>query len=124
MRSIYHIARAALVEEASGRGIYAPREFDRDGFIHCSYAHQLPGVALRSWGRDRWVLLQIDHARVAEHLVDENLEGGKDLFPHLYGKLPLVAILSIHSLAWDDATGQLTIPEGAIGQNWKGSEER
>ncbi len=111
MTSIYHIAREALVDEARGSGIYAPRELDRDGFIHCSYGRQLRLVASRSWAQDSWVLLEIDLARVAEQLVDENLEGGEDLFPHLYGKLPVSAIISIRPLVRDGQTGQLTLPE-------------
>ena|SRR5579862_7200819 len=111
MSSIYHIARASLVEEAKSRAVYAPHEFDRDGFIHCSYARQLKEVASRSWGPDRWVLLEIDRAKVAEQLVEENLEGGNDLFPHLYGKLPMVAVLAVSPLMRDAETGRLTLPE-------------
>jgi uncharacterized protein (DUF952 family) len=111
MSSIYHIARASLVEAAEGRGVYAPHEFDRDGFIHCSYARQLKEVASRSWRPDRWLLMEIDGAQVAEQLVEENLEGGNDLFPHLYGKLPMVAVLAVSPLTRDDETGRLILPE-------------
>lgn len=111
MISIYHIARESLLEKGKSCGVYAPHEFDGDGFIHCSYARQLKAVASRSWSPDRWVLVEIDSAQVAEQLVDENLEGGSDLFPHLYGKLPIAAVLSVYPLMRDDATGRLTLPE-------------
>jgi uncharacterized protein (DUF952 family) len=115
MTSIYHIARESLVAEATSCGIYAPHEFATEGFIHCSYARQLKAVASRSWSPDRWVLVEIDCAKVAEQLVEENLEGGSDLFPHLYGKLPMAAVVAVHPLMRDDETGRLILPENVAG---------
>ena len=55
------------------------------------------------------VLLEIDPARVPSELGWENLEGGVpaeslilwvgELFPHVYGPLPLDAVISVQALA-------------------------
>jgi uncharacterized protein (DUF952 family) len=108
MSRIYHIARESRVAAAKSTGLYTPFEFAHDGFIHCSYARQLPGVAARNWSQEPWVLLEIDVAVVAGQLIDENLEGGADLYPHLYGALPLSAVVSIQPLTRNDA-GQLLL---------------
>jgi uncharacterized protein (DUF952 family) len=31
-------------------------------------------------------------------VIDENLEGGTELFPHVYGRLPMSAVVEIHEL--------------------------
>jgi uncharacterized protein (DUF952 family) len=111
MTRIYHIARESRVAVAKSAGVYTPVEFARDGFIHCSYERQLRGVAARSWSQEQqWVLLEIDIAAVAGLLVDENLEGGTDLFPHLYGELPMTAVVAIHPLTINN-NGQLILVE-------------
>ncbi len=43
-KRIYHITSANEARAAQGSGAYAPRDFQREGFIHCSYAHQVQGV--------------------------------------------------------------------------------
>lgn len=45
------------------------------------------------------VLLEIDPARVAAELRWENLEDGSELFPHLYGPLPVDAVISAQALS-------------------------
>lgn len=93
MTPIFHITTRAEAEEARRTGTYVAAAFRRDGFIHCSYARQLTRVAdARFHGRSDLVLLVIDRARVACDVVDENLEGGADLFPHIYGPLNMSAV--------------------------------
>ena len=49
MTVIYHIARARDWQDAHQSGVYQVSTRDRTlqevGFIHCSYAHQVAGVA-------------------------------------------------------------------------------
>jgi uncharacterized protein (DUF952 family) len=69
----------------------------REGFIHCSYARQVLRTADRIFrGVTGLVLLEIDPARLTCGIVDENLEGGTELFPHVYGLLTLSAVLALH----------------------------
>ena len=93
---IYHITSAGEARAAGESGEYAPEAFALEGFIHCSYAHQLPSVAnARFKGRTGLVLLEIDPAQLNCKVVDENLEGGTELFPHIYGRLPMSAVVRI-----------------------------
>jgi uncharacterized protein (DUF952 family) len=83
---LYHIATAA--EWNCGEDTYAPQSFEADGFIHCSTRDQLLGVAnARFRGRTDLVLLHIDADFVRDSVRYENLEGGADLYPHLYRRL-------------------------------------
>lgn len=94
---LFHITTAGEWNAALTAGEYRPRGFAREGFIHCSYADQVQGVANRLFnGADDLVLLEIDTARLGCRIVDENLEGGSQLFPHVYGPLPVGAVLNVH----------------------------
>jgi uncharacterized protein (DUF952 family) len=100
-KRIYHITSEGEASEAQTSGEYTPLDFPREGFIHCSYEHQLDGVIKRRFqGRSDLVLLEIDPSRLTSKIIDENLEGGTELFPHIYGHLPMsaVKIRSIRSI--------------------------
>jgi uncharacterized protein (DUF952 family) len=45
--------------------------------------------------RSDLVLLRIDREKVQAEVRDENLEGGGDRFPHIYGPLNLDAVMSV-----------------------------
>ena len=100
MKRIYHITTAETADRAAASGEYTPEGFAREGFIHCSYAHQLAGV-LKRFFRERTglVVLEIDRAMIEAKIVSENLEGGSEQFPHLYGALPMSAVVGIHDLS-------------------------
>ena len=97
MPIIYHITSAAETEEAGRVGEYVPKGFETDGFTHCSYARQVTGVANIVYrGQTDLVLLEIDRSKVGTEVVDENLDGGPELFPHVYGPLPMAAVVRVH----------------------------
>jgi uncharacterized protein (DUF952 family) len=96
MKPIYHITSAREAEAAAQAGSYAPEGFAREGFIHCSYRHQVRDVANRRFaGQTGLVLLEIDRTRLSGRVVDENLEGGTELYPHIYCRLPMAAVVAI-----------------------------
>jgi uncharacterized protein (DUF952 family) len=83
---LYHIATAADWNVAGDT--YAPQSFAVDGFIHCSTEDQLLRVANAFFrGRTDLVLLHIDADCERDAVRYENLEGGADLYPHLYRRL-------------------------------------
>lgn len=43
------------------------------------------------------MLLEIDPARLTAKVVEENLEGGVEQFPHIYGPLPMTAVVKAHA---------------------------
>ncbi len=96
MQPIYHITTKTEADAAVSSGEYTPQTFADEGFIHCSYAGQVQGVANRYYrGQDELVLLEIDPAMLTCDVIDENLLGGDELFPHVYGRLPMASVTAI-----------------------------
>jgi len=92
-RWVYYLARKAEFEAAREGEFYLGSAEDRaDGFIHFSTADQVRGSAAkhRQGARDL-LLLEVDAERLGPDLRWEAARGGQ-MFPHLYGRLPLAAI--------------------------------
>lgn len=71
---------------------------DEVGFIHCSFADQVDGVARAVFaGADGLVLITIDPSLVKAEVRYENLEGGSELFPHIYGPLNVDAVVEVRA---------------------------
>ena len=99
---LYHITSEQEARSATQAGEYTPAAFEREGFIHCSYAHQVRATLNRIFrGRTDLVLLEIDPALLGCKVVEENLEGGAELFPHVYGRLPMTAVVKVHPFPID-----------------------
>jgi len=99
---ILHITTAAQWAEAQTRGAYTADSLATEGFIHCSDPHQVAWVAgQRFRGRTDMVVLKIDPARLAAEIRYENLEGGTQLFPHVYGPIPCAAVTDVTPLTFD-----------------------
>ena len=87
-----------------------PSTFAAEGFIHCSRAHQLSQVLDTHFaGQSDLVLLEIDPSRLNCPVVDENLTGGSELYPHIYGPLPMESVTSIRDLTCD-VDGRFSLP--------------
>jgi uncharacterized protein (DUF952 family) len=100
--SIYHITTAIAWQTAQVQGAYTAPSLSTEGFIHCSYAHQVPETAaLYFQEQSGLVLLAIDPARLAAPLKLEPSRKG-DIFPHLYGPLNLDAVLQCSPLTTED----------------------
>jgi len=84
--------------EAEGRFEGSP--VDRaDGFIHLSAADQAEGTLARHFaGQAGLVLAEVDLGALGDAVRWEESRGGA-LFPHLYGVLPLSAIVGTTSIA-------------------------
>jgi uncharacterized protein (DUF952 family) len=109
--ALFHITSAEEAGDAVRAGVYAPGAFEAEGFIHCSYSRQICDVANRLFsGRSDLVLLEIDRTQVTCRVVDENLEGGAQLFPHIYGRLQVGAVVKIHRFPCGD-DGRFELPE-------------
>jgi len=111
MTTIFHITTSEEADAAARAGWYTPRAFAVEGFIHCSYLHQIREVANRRFlGRADLALFEIDPGRLPCEVLDENLEGGTDLFPHVYGQLPMTAVLRVHLFPCGQ-DGRFELPE-------------
>jgi len=93
-RIIYKICPEALWQEARQAGLLAGAPVDhQDGYIHFSTAAQVAETAAKHFaGAADLILIAVDADRLGEALRFEPARGG-DLFPHLYGALPLSAVL-------------------------------
>ena len=99
MTPIFHITTQFGWAAARRAGGYAADTLATEGFIHCSTAEQWPRVVGEHFAdRDDLVLLEIDPERAGAEVRWENLEGGEELFPHLYGPLDIAAVISARRL--------------------------
>lgn len=95
MDRIYHITDEVAWRRALGELEYRGDSLSREGFIHASTREQVAEVANRLFaGRTDLLLLTIGADRVAARIVRENLEGGSEQYPHIYGPLNLDAVLA------------------------------
>lgn len=102
---IYHVCLAADWRQAESAGSYTGSPDDRrDGFIHFSTRGQVrTSTAIHRAAQDGLVLLTVDAAALGQAVKWEPSRGGQ-LFPHLYGPLPVSAV-----------TEAVAIPLGADG---------
>ncbi len=109
MSVIFHITSErdwALAQKAgeyrlSTRGV----ELEEQGFIHCSDAHQVERIANAVYGDFAgWlVVLEIQVDGLEAEVRYESLDGGTELFPHVYGALPVTAVRSVVTLRKDSS---------------------
>ena len=96
MIDLLHIAPRQDWLKAVEEGSYAADSLAGQGFIHCSTPAQISEVANRYYrGQTGLVLVCIDSGRVQPEIHHENLEGGVELYPHIYGPLNLDAVVKV-----------------------------
>ena len=96
MSLIYKICPASLWREAETDGLFSGAPVDlADGYIHFSTAAQARETAARHFtGQADLVLVAVTVAALGPALKWEPSRGG-NLFPHLYGPLPVSAAASV-----------------------------
>jgi uncharacterized protein (DUF952 family) len=96
---IYHICREEEWEAAVACGDYRGSSQDQaDGFIHFSGRDQVVASAAKHRaGQSGLVLVACDGSKMGPGLKWEKSRGGR-LFPHLYGPLPMAAVVSVRGL--------------------------
>lgn len=110
--TLLHVTTAAEWEAAVREGVYRGDTLSTEGFLHASEPAQVIEVANRLFrGRTGLVLLLIDERRVRAPVVRENLEGGTERYPHLYGPLNLDAVRAVLPFR-PAADGTFTLPPG------------
>lgn len=95
---IYHVLKKTVWVENTPAP-YAADSLASQGFIHCCTEEQIPHV-IKHWFKGEYdlVILEIDQQSLNSKVVYENLEGGKELFPHVYGPINREAIIKKQSL--------------------------
>lgn len=100
MPSIFHVTTADQWDAAVAAGEYRRSTLDRtleqEGFIHCSTAAQVPGTLARFYrGVPDLVRLEIDPGLVGAEV---RYEGDAEAFPHIYGPLPVEAVVAVEAV--------------------------
>jgi uncharacterized protein (DUF952 family) len=92
---IYHFAAPADWDAARGAGAYAPPGLAVEGFIHAATAAQVPGVIQRHLrGHGPYVRLTLDADALRPLLVFEWSQASGDLYPHVFGPIPVSAVVA------------------------------
>jgi uncharacterized protein (DUF952 family) len=108
---IFKIVDEPLWREAHSAGVFRGAPVDHaDGYIHFSTAAQVAETARRHFaGRHDLFLLAIEPAALDAAALRWEPSRGGDLFPHLYGDLPLASVLWARPLPLVD--GQHIFPD-------------
>jgi uncharacterized protein (DUF952 family) len=109
--TIYKICEQTAWQAAEQAGFYRGSALDMsDGFIHFSTAAQVAETAAKHFARQtNLMLVAADGGILGPALKWEPSRGG-DLFPHLYGALPVSAVSWARPLA-DEIGGRRELPE-------------
>ncbi len=102
---LLHLAESPLWEAARGTGTYEMstrgRTLQEEGFIHLSLPHQLPvwhGCCTGPTTGTSWSWSSTP-GRLADPVRYEAMKPGGEEFPHLYGPLPVGAVVEVRRLA-------------------------
>ena len=89
---IYHIVLPEIWETAKHNSSYSHESLESEGFIHCSYDHQVDGVIGRYYSAaPELVILKLDIGKLTSKFVSEPSTGG-EVYPHIYGPINLDAV--------------------------------
>jgi release factor glutamine methyltransferase len=94
---IVHLCQCMEWSKAQALGSYKSITFNQEGYIHCSQPEQILQVANRFYHDvPELVLLWIDPAKITSEIRWETSDD--ELFPHIYGPIDLVAVVSVTEL--------------------------
>lgn len=111
MNLIYHIISESDYHAAKEKGAFAPESLNDEGFIHCSFAEQVCCVADTFYSAQAsLLLLEIDRRLTQCEVIDEDLYDLNERYPHIYGVLPMAAVVKIHRLE-KAVSGKFSLPK-------------
>ena len=91
---IIHLISNADWERIEGEEKLFGESVAQNGFVHCCLPKQVQGVLIQWFtGQNDVVAVEIDSNLLGSSLVYENLEGGSELFPHIYGLVNKEAVV-------------------------------
>lgn len=92
---IYHIVKPEDWENYKDENEYEAASLETEGFIHCSYPHQLEAVLDRYYkDQTKVLILKINPNLLTANLIAEPSTGG-EIYPHVYGKINRTAIVDV-----------------------------
>ncbi len=98
---LFHLAPPDAPASARDSGLWSPPSLASEGFVHLSFARQLPGtLAIHFADVRELLLLEVDGAAVEDALRIEASRDG-ELFPHVYRALACEELLRSWPLVRD-----------------------
>lgn len=92
---VYHVVLPEVWENFKGENSYAAESLQTEGFIHCSFAHQLDAVLERYYkNAGKVLILTIDIAELRSKLIEES-STNNEIYPHVYGEINAEAIVDV-----------------------------
>lgn len=103
---IYHITTHALwdkaLNEGKDKGSYSHPTFAAEGFIHCSTREQVLETLEAHFQQEKEVLLLVIPEKQVKNILKWEVSRNGQEFPHLYGRIPLAAIVDVEILLRDE----------------------
>jgi uncharacterized protein (DUF952 family) len=109
-RIVYKIMSVAELKQMQLDGVFSGTPADiADGYIHLSCGSQLAATLDKHYnGVDGLMLVAVDLSRLGDTVRWEPARGGQ-LFPHIHGRLPVGAVVSVAALE-RTADGTVRLP--------------
>ncbi len=100
---IYHLTEPDRWQRSLDEGVHTGStrgvELAQEGYIHCSTADQWPAVVERFYAdAEALLLLHVDETKLDAPLIYEQLGDAPEKFPHVYGPIPLAAVVEVERL--------------------------
>lgn len=95
MRLTYHGTPKPYFDSLDPGEPYLPRDFDADGFVHCTDGAEALSIVLSTYYKDDpddWLVLYLDLDRVASPV---RYDDPAEIFPHIYGPINRDAIVAV-----------------------------
>ncbi|MBY0281344.1 MAG: DUF952 domain-containing protein [Alphaproteobacteria bacterium] len=98
---IYKLVLLQEWQDFQKEDVYKGSALDQaDGYMHCSTKDQIQGTLEKFFtGKTDVILLSIDTSKIKQHLKWEKSPRSGRIFPHLYGPLPLTAVIKEEKIA-------------------------
>lgn len=94
MRLTYHATTKAHWDTLDPSEPYLPRDFDADGFIHCTDGAEALSIVLTTYYKHEpgeWIVLYLDADRITSPV---SYDDPAEIFPHIYGPINRDAIMA------------------------------
>ena len=99
MTHVFHIIERSAWSDAQASGVLRPASLATEGFVHFSFAEQVADTAARHYpGVDDLCVLEVDPDRLPVPVVVEDSHDGAGAFPHVYGEIPVGAVVAVRDL--------------------------
>lgn len=94
--ALHHLATEAQWAQYQRSGSIAPPSLEQEGFVHCSWTEQVAGTVAKHFaGTTGIIALELDPTALgAVALVEEDSYGSGQTFPHVYGPVPITAVVA------------------------------